>query len=102
MNAMRIEAFLRVWVSLLLLTSACLIRFDTQTSLIFISYSRTATFKDLNALFVVVFIDIAAAGYNGISFKSGVFFVRKACVPDRHSQWRDTVAFVLLYQYRHS
>ncbi|KAL8223500.1 hypothetical protein R6Q57_018975 [Mikania cordata] len=66
MNTMRIEAFLRVWVSLLLLTAACLIRFDTQTSLIFISYSRTATFKDLNALFVVVFIDIAAAGYNVI------------------------------------
>ncbi|KAK9060644.1 hypothetical protein SSX86_021350 [Deinandra increscens subsp. villosa] len=64
MEAMRIEAFLRVCVTLLLITTACLVRFDSQTTLIFTSYSRTATFRDLNALFVLVFIDISAAGYN--------------------------------------
>ncbi|KAJ0677137.1 putative casparian strip membrane protein [Helianthus annuus] len=64
MDAMRMEAFLRVCVILLLLTTACLVRFDSQTSLIFPSYSRTASFRDMNALFVLVFIDIAAAGYN--------------------------------------
>ncbi|GJT14497.1 RNA-directed DNA polymerase, eukaryota, reverse transcriptase zinc-binding domain protein [Tanacetum coccineum] len=41
-------------------------RFDTQTSLIFPSFSRTASFKDLNALVVLVYMDIAAAGYNMI------------------------------------
>ncbi|KAI3711789.1 hypothetical protein L1987_70335 [Smallanthus sonchifolius] len=61
---MRIEACLRVCASLLLLTTACLVRFDSQTSLIFTSYSRTATFRDMNVLFVLVFMDIAAAGYN--------------------------------------
>ncbi|XP_076897479.1 CASP-like protein 2C1 [Bidens hawaiensis] len=64
MNTMRMEAFLRFCVALLLLTSACLIRFDSQTSFIFVSYSRTATFKDMNVLFVLVFLDIAAGGYN--------------------------------------
>ncbi|KAI3790452.1 hypothetical protein L2E82_03499 [Cichorium intybus] len=64
MNIMRMEAFLRACATLLLLTTACLIRFNRQTSLIFPSYSRTATFRDLNALYVLVFIDIAAAGYN--------------------------------------
>ncbi|KAJ9557791.1 hypothetical protein OSB04_012405 [Centaurea solstitialis] len=64
MNIKRIEAFLRVCATLLLLTTACLVRLDTQTTLIFTSFSRTATFRDMNALFVLVFIDIAAAGYN--------------------------------------
>ncbi|XP_024980615.1 CASP-like protein 2C1 [Cynara cardunculus var. scolymus] len=64
MDIMRVEAFLRVCATLLFITTACLVRLDTQTSLIFTSFSRTATFRDMNALFVLVFIDIAAAGYN--------------------------------------
>ncbi|KAK1414058.1 hypothetical protein QVD17_29796 [Tagetes erecta] len=64
METMKIETFLRVCVTLVLLTTACLVRFDSQTSLIFTSYSKTATFRDMNDLFVLVFLDIAAAGYN--------------------------------------
>nr|XP_043625155.1 CASP-like protein 2C1 [Erigeron canadensis] len=63
-NIMKLEALLRVGATLLLLTAALLVRFDTQTSLIFTSFSRTASFKDLKALYVLVFIDIAVAGYN--------------------------------------
>ncbi|PWA58201.1 CASP-like protein [Artemisia annua] len=66
MKLMKLEALLRVCATLLILTTACLIRFDTQTSLIFPSFSRTASFKDLNALVVLVYMDIAAAGYNMI------------------------------------
>ncbi|XP_071742138.1 CASP-like protein 2C1 [Rutidosis leptorrhynchoides] len=66
MDIMKLEAFLRVFAILLFLTAACLVRFDTQTSLIFTSYSQTATYKDLNALYVFVFIDIAVAAFNMI------------------------------------
>ncbi|CAI9285546.1 unnamed protein product [Lactuca saligna] len=64
MDITRMEALLRACATLLLLTTACLVRFDTQTSLIFPEYSRTATFRDMNALYVLVFMDVAVAGYN--------------------------------------
>ncbi|KVH93649.1 Uncharacterized protein family UPF0497, trans-membrane plant [Cynara cardunculus var. scolymus] len=55
MDIMRVEAFLRVCATLLFITTACLVRLDTQTSLIFTSFSRTATFRDMNALLSTLF-----------------------------------------------
>ncbi|CAI9768798.1 unnamed protein product [Fraxinus pennsylvanica] len=60
----RKEAFLRVLAIVFLVLTACLVGFDTQTKLLFYTISRKATFRDLNALFVLVWIDSAAAIYN--------------------------------------
>ncbi|KAM7472802.1 hypothetical protein LguiA_010985 [Lonicera macranthoides] len=64
MEAMKIEALLRICVTLLFLITACVVRFDTQTKTLFYSFTRKATFRDLNVLFILVFIESAAAAYN--------------------------------------
>ncbi|KAL3535359.1 hypothetical protein ACH5RR_003820 [Cinchona calisaya] len=55
---------LRLFATFLLVLSACLVAFDSQTKLLFYSILRKASFRDLNALFVLVCIDSAAAAYN--------------------------------------
>ncbi|CAA2994963.1 CASP 2C1 [Olea europaea subsp. europaea] len=60
----RKEAFLRVLVILIMVLTACLVGFDAQTKLLFYSIVRKATFRDMNALIVLVWIDSAAAVYN--------------------------------------
>ncbi|KAL2534781.1 CASP-like protein 2C1 [Abeliophyllum distichum] len=60
----RKEAFLRVFATVFLVLTACLVGFDTQTKILFYSVVRKATYRDLNALFVLVWIDSAAAAYN--------------------------------------
>ncbi|XP_022854003.1 CASP-like protein 2C1 [Olea europaea var. sylvestris] len=60
----RKEAFLRVLSTVFLVLTVCLVAFDAQTKLLFYSVVRKATFRDLNALFVLVWIDSAAAVCN--------------------------------------
>lgn len=47
-----------------LVLTACLVGFDKETKVIFYTVSKTATFRDLNALTVLVWIDAVAAAYN--------------------------------------
>ncbi|CAI9779646.1 unnamed protein product [Fraxinus pennsylvanica] len=60
----RKEAFLRVLATVFLVLTVCLVAFDAQTKLLFYSVVRKATFRDLNALFALVWIDSAAAVCN--------------------------------------
>ena len=46
----RAEAFLRLFAILVLVLTACLLGFDTQTKLLFSTIKKTATFRDLGAL----------------------------------------------------
>ncbi|XP_011069901.1 CASP-like protein 2C1 isoform X2 [Sesamum indicum] len=64
MHSSRIETFLRVLSTVLLVLTACLVGFDSQTKVFFYTYARKATFRDLNALYVLVWVDAAAAAYN--------------------------------------
>ncbi|KAK3006985.1 hypothetical protein RJ639_017093 [Escallonia herrerae] len=64
MDATKSEAFLRLATTLLLLMTALLVLFDSQTKLIYSSILRKATYKDLNALFVLVLVEFSAASYN--------------------------------------
>ncbi|XP_056176734.1 CASP-like protein 2C1 isoform X2 [Syzygium oleosum] len=62
--AAKTEALLRVCAILLLVLTACLVAMDAQTKLIVYTYAKKATFRDLNALPVLVYIDGVVAGYN--------------------------------------
>ncbi|KAL1534028.1 CASP-like protein 2C1 [Salvia divinorum] len=64
MNSLKREAALRIMNMLLLALTSCLIRFDSQTKVLFYTYKKTATFHVLDALYVLVWIDVAAAVYN--------------------------------------
>ncbi|GAU21013.1 hypothetical protein TSUD_201620 [Trifolium subterraneum] len=58
------EVCLRVIAILFLVSTACLVAFDTQTKVIFLTYSKKATYKDLDALKILVYVTSTAAGYN--------------------------------------
>ncbi|KAJ1433497.1 Casparian strip membrane protein [Sesbania bispinosa] len=58
------EVFLRVSTILVLILTACLVAFDTQTKVIILTIEKKATYKDLDALKILVYITSAAAGYN--------------------------------------
>ncbi|GMY35395.1 CASP-like protein 2C1 [Fagus crenata] len=59
----RINVYLRVCAILLLVLTACLVGLDTQTKQVFF-VDRTATFRDLDALLTLVYVDAVAAFYN--------------------------------------
>ncbi|KAK7291895.1 hypothetical protein RIF29_07420 [Crotalaria pallida] len=58
------EVYLRVSAILVLVLTACLVAFDTQTKVIVLTYEKKATYKDVNALKILVYITSAAAGFN--------------------------------------
>ncbi|GMH17810.1 hypothetical protein Nepgr_019651 [Nepenthes gracilis] len=62
------EALLRLLALAVLVLTACLIRTNTQTKLLFGFYRKKATFKDLDAYVVSLYVDLAAAGYNLLQF----------------------------------
>ncbi|XP_055824634.1 CASP-like protein 2C1 [Solanum dulcamara] len=64
MDIVRIELLLRLFATLLLVLTACLVGFDSQTKVVFLSVHIKANFKYLDALCVLVWIDAAAAIYN--------------------------------------
>ncbi|ONI27458.1 hypothetical protein PRUPE_1G088100 [Prunus persica] len=57
------EAFLRLCAVLVLVLTACLVGFDSQTKYLIFIY-RKATFRDLKSLSVLVYVVSVAAGYN--------------------------------------
>ncbi|XP_065850440.1 CASP-like protein 2C1 [Euphorbia lathyris] len=59
----KIEAFLRIFAILMLVMSACLLGFDSQTKTIAYLQKRV-TYKDLKSLFVLMNIACVAAVYN--------------------------------------
>ncbi|XP_061361704.1 CASP-like protein 2C1 [Gastrolobium bilobum] len=58
------EVYLRVSAILVLVLTACLVAFDTQTKVVLLTIEKKATYKDVNALKILVYITSAAAGYN--------------------------------------
>ncbi|KAI4381112.1 hypothetical protein MLD38_007220 [Melastoma candidum] len=58
------EALMRAISCSLLVLTACLVALDSQTKYIVFTYARKATYKDLNSLPVLVYIDAVAAAYN--------------------------------------
>ncbi|KAL3532838.1 hypothetical protein ACH5RR_006359 [Cinchona calisaya] len=55
---------LRLLATSLLVLTACLVALDSETKIVFDVIVKKATFRDLNILFVLVWIDSAAAAYN--------------------------------------
>ncbi|TKY54587.1 CASP protein 2C1 [Spatholobus suberectus] len=58
------EVYLRVSAILVLVLTACLVAFDTQTKAVLFTIEKKATYKDLDALKILVYVTSAAAGYN--------------------------------------
>ncbi|XVF70034.1 hypothetical protein PTKIN_Ptkin11bG0128900 [Pterospermum kingtungense] len=59
----KIEAFLRLFAISMLVFTACLVGFDSQTQVIFY-VQKKASFRDLRALVGLVYITSSAAAYN--------------------------------------
>ncbi|CAN1811348.1 CASP-like protein 2C1 [Linum perenne] len=57
------ECGLRSGAVLSLVVAACLVGFDSETEFVLFSEKRV-TYKDLNSLTALVYVDIAAAAYN--------------------------------------
>ncbi|KAK4337543.1 hypothetical protein RND71_042030 [Anisodus tanguticus] len=64
MDIVRREFLLRLFATLLLILTSCLVGFDTQTKVLFYTVHVKASFKYMNVLGVLVWIDVAVAGYN--------------------------------------
>ncbi|BAT76717.1 hypothetical protein LR48_Vigan627s006600 [Vigna angularis] len=58
------EVCLRLSVILFLVLTTCLVAFDTQTKVVFLGIQKKATYNDLDALRMLVYVTSAAAGYN--------------------------------------
>ncbi|KAG8372401.1 hypothetical protein BUALT_Bualt12G0062400 [Buddleja alternifolia] len=65
------EAIVRILSIVCLVLTACLVGFDSETKVLFYTFSRRATFRDLNALCVLVWIVSAAAVYNLVQLFNG-------------------------------
>ncbi|KAG5225805.1 hypothetical protein OIU76_026824 [Salix suchowensis] len=59
----KVEAILRGFAILLLVSTACLVGLDSQTKFV-IFYEKEVTYRDLRALLVLVCVDAGAAAYN--------------------------------------
>ncbi|MED6196665.1 hypothetical protein PIB30_049533 [Stylosanthes scabra] len=60
----RRETSLRISAIVMLVLTACLVAFDTQTKVIMLSIEKKATYKDMKALQMLVYVTSAAAAYN--------------------------------------
>ncbi|KAK7347706.1 hypothetical protein VNO80_22245 [Phaseolus coccineus] len=58
------EVYLRFSAILVLVLSACLVAFDTQTKVVLLGIQKKATYNDLDPLKISVYVTSAAAGYN--------------------------------------
>ncbi|KAI4376807.1 hypothetical protein MLD38_014524 [Melastoma candidum] len=58
------EALMRAISCSLLILTSCLVALDAQTKYIVFTYAKKASYKDLNSLPVLVYIDAVAAAYN--------------------------------------
>ncbi|CAM8897390.1 unnamed protein product [Rhodiola kirilowii] len=64
MEVKKVQLFPRILAILVLVLTACLVSLDTQTKLVFNILEKKATFKDLDALFVLVHVVSVAAGHH--------------------------------------
>ncbi|KAJ4827791.1 hypothetical protein Tsubulata_021265 [Turnera subulata] len=71
----KVEAFLRPLAMILLVATACLVGLDTQTKYI-IYYNKTVTYRDLKALWVLVYVTSIAAAYNLLQLSRCYFSAR--------------------------
>lgn len=71
----RKEILLRTCATVFLVLASCLMGFDHQTKLLFGILTKKATFRDLNALFVLVWVDTAAAAYNMMQLVFGGYLM---------------------------
>ncbi|KEH15650.1 putative casparian strip membrane protein [Medicago truncatula] len=58
------EVLLRVSAILFLVSTACIVAFDTETKVVILMIKKKATYKDLDALKILLYVTSAAAGYN--------------------------------------
>ncbi|KAJ4950114.1 hypothetical protein NE237_026946 [Protea cynaroides] len=72
---LKAEGSLRLFVLLLLLLTACLVRLDSQTKVILLSFQRKATYNDMKALVIFVVVEFAAAGYHLLQLSKCIIFV---------------------------
>ncbi|KAI4335435.1 hypothetical protein L6164_014079 [Bauhinia variegata] len=64
MEMARTEISLRISAILVLVLTACVVAFDTQTKAIIFTIEKKASYRDLYALKILVYVTSAAAGYN--------------------------------------
>ncbi|KAM3269777.1 CASP-like protein 2C1 [Capsicum chacoense] len=91
------EFMLRLFATLLLALTACLVGFDSQTKVLFYTLHMKATFKYLNALCVLVWIDAAVAGYNVLQLLR-CFFITTSKGDIKQSYYKNYWVFFLLDQ----
>ncbi|XP_068653482.1 CASP-like protein 2C1 [Aristolochia californica] len=60
----RTEALLRLLALISAVLAACLVALEKQTKKVFLSVEKTATYKELRALEVVVIVEAVVAGYH--------------------------------------
>ncbi|KAI4328708.1 hypothetical protein L6164_021042 [Bauhinia variegata] len=73
------EVCLRISAILVLIVTTCVAAFDTQTELILSVNEKKASYRDVNALKILVYVTSAAAGYNFLQlckYPASVFFGR--------------------------
>nr|AFK45577.1 unknown [Lotus japonicus] len=58
------EACLRVTAILFLVLTTCLVAFDSETKVVILPIEKKATYKDMKALKISMWVTSAAAGYN--------------------------------------
>ncbi|CAN4106507.1 unnamed protein product [Withania somnifera] len=96
-DIVRKEFLLRLFATLLLVLTACLVGFDSQTKVLFYTYHLKATFKYLDALRVLLWIDAAAAGYNALQLLR-CFFLTTSKGDIKQSSYKNYWLFFLLDQ----
>ncbi|KAI4331924.1 hypothetical protein L6164_016870 [Bauhinia variegata] len=73
------EVCLRISAILVLIVTTCVVAFDTQTELILSVIEKKASYRDVNALKILMYVTSAAAGYNFLQlckYPASVFFGR--------------------------
>nr|XP_023916752.1 CASP-like protein 2C1 [Quercus suber] len=67
----QVNVYLRVSAVLSFVLTACLVGLDAQTKIIFF-IARKATYRDLEAFRILLYVDSAAAGYNLLQLCKGL------------------------------
>ncbi|XP_060171552.1 CASP-like protein 2C1 isoform X1 [Lycium barbarum] len=96
MDIVRKEFFLRLFATVFLVLTAVLVGFDTQTKVLFYVH-RKATFKYLNVLSVLVWIDVAVACYNVLQLLR-CFFISTSRGDAKQSSYKNCWLFFFLDQ----
>ncbi|KAK1267988.1 hypothetical protein QJS04_geneDACA013877 [Acorus gramineus] len=59
-----VESLLRILSAVAAVATACVVGFNRQTKTIFFGYAKTATVKDLKALWILMIVASVSAGYH--------------------------------------